>query len=736
MKRANRLYGLSALSLLMLVLAACSRQMDETDPEANNETGNYELITLSTVANQGHSEEAEEPTTRTVYTDNTNGMTVTWNASKPEEEVLQVFSYPTGKVEAPTVNRIYGLPGTLSNGNKTLQFSGSEIIRSADNKYHYLYPQPTASQVTKSGNNVVVNYNFSGQTVQVGSTTHLAAGDVMYSSARVGETQSFTFSRACALLRFVVKLPAGAPAINRLILGTSSAILYGGLQLTYAPDGSVSVKGTNESKSISVDITGDQTSTSQRTLTAYLYVSAKNASGNNTDISNQQIQIIAISGSTRYMALMNTTSSSQKLEPGKRFTFAPNAALVPVINLSQNAGANCYIVNKAGGFYSFNALQRGNGVEPTSAEYISSKPAGFSGTIPWTSYTSKILWSMGGSSSTSINGIINTLVYNNGIITFSTTDTPNNGNAVIALLDAAVGNIVWSWHIWKVDYDPYSTTSANAPKYGTHNYPINGYYNNKVVMMKYNLGAVKTQESFGGIHMYEYGLLYQWGRKDPFLGVTNNTGSTNPTDGTHFKSSGNPTFNYNAGADGTLGSISLAVSNPMNFYSQPVEDYDYDWHGARRINDLWGNAGTATTWGGSGSTSTINKEYGTKTCFDPCPPGYKVPPHGTWTRYFATEEMTTNSASKTPNVSGSFNKGHLFKYDNVNTTFYAATGYRSHTNGVAVSASVGTEGSLWSSSPNFINGSPGGYIKFSQNNISYGGYQRAAGRAIRCAKEN
>ncbi|MDR0988631.1 MAG: hypothetical protein LBM06_04105 [Prevotellaceae bacterium] len=719
MERAKMIHGLPCILLVWLLATACNR-LEETEADTHHETGNYELITLSTVANQGSSEEEDDPASRTVYTEKTGGMTVTWNTTKPENEVLQVVSFPTGKVEAPITNRIYGLPGTLSNGNKTLKFSGGDIIRSADNKYHYLYPQPAASQVTKSGNNVVVNYDFSQQTAQVGSTAHLAAGDVMYSSTRVGETQSFTFSRACALLRFVVKLPAGTPAIERLSVNTSSAVFYTGLQLTYATDGSVSVKGTNVSNYVPINITGDQTSTSQRTLTAYLLIPAKDASGNNVAIGNQQIRLVARSGSTYYDATLNTTTSGQKLEPGKRFTFAPNAEFKKVgVNLSENGTANSYIVNKAGGFYSFDATKRGNGVEPTGSDYASSKPSGFSGTIPSGNYTAKILWSMGGSSSASINGVISDLVYGNGVITFNATDTPNNGNAVIALMSGST--IVWSWHIWKVDYDPYSSTSANAPKYGTHTYPINGYYpNQSVIMMKYHLGTVKTQESFTG-NMFDYGLLYQWGRKDPFLGSVG-TNDTNPVGGTHYKSSGTPEFNYSAGTNGT---IALSIANPMSFYTMSASPPG-DWN-TIFVYDLWGNFGPPQ------SDEPINKLYGTKTCFDPCPPGYKVAPNGTWTRYFATQEVTSPNSTSTPNVSGGFNKGYLFKYDNVNTTFYVASGSRGPTGGLV---GAGTYGYMWSSSAqdahyfvNNMNFSSGSVYPLNRN-------PKASAYPVRCAKEN
>jgi hypothetical protein len=61
----------------------------------------------------------------------------------------------------------------------------------------------------------------------------------------------------------------------------------------------------------------------------------------------------------------------------------------------------------------------------------------------------------------------------------------------------ADGVILWSWHIWLVqDQIGYNT-----------------YANNAGVLMDRNLGATSAIEYDSGT----IGLLYQWGRKDPFL---------------------------------------------------------------------------------------------------------------------------------------------------------------------------------------------------------------------------
>lgn len=83
---------------------------------------------------------------------------------------------------------------------------------------------------------------------------------------------------------------------------------------------------------------------------------------------------------------------------------------------------------------------------------------------------------------------------------FKTPEVLKNGNAVIAVQDAE-GRILWSWHIWICkDYCPGDTDQV--------------YYNDAGTLMDRNLGATSAVPGDVGA----LGLLYQWGRKDPFLG--------------------------------------------------------------------------------------------------------------------------------------------------------------------------------------------------------------------------
>jgi len=152
-------------------------------------------------------------------------------------------------------------------------------------------------------------------------------------------------------------------------------------------------------------------------------------------------------------------------------------------DLSKYGTANCYIV-PAAGTYMFNASVKGNSAEsvgtPASAEVL------------WESFGTDVTPKVG--------DIIASSSLAGGYVTFSTPETPMNGNAVIAVKDAS-GTILWSWHIWVCeDWDPVATQQV--------------YYNNAGIAMDRNLGA--TSAIAGDVHAL--GLYYQWGRKDPFMG--------------------------------------------------------------------------------------------------------------------------------------------------------------------------------------------------------------------------
>ena len=188
--------------------------------------------------------------------------------------------------------------------------------------------------------------------------------------------------------------------------------------------------------------------------------------------------------------------------------------------------ANCYVFPATNGVYSIPATNMGNGAQgnggssrETDVEYgqerrytTNSYPLSYS-----ENYVAEVLWQTKNDDSAVTEGEIITLqgyTKNDkdatGEIRFNLTGI--KGNAVIALKDGPNGTILWSWHIWVID--PNDLTYVESNKY----YDLKGNItlnNNAGIIMNKNLGAYSTSTN----DVHAYGLMYQFGRKDPFPGA-------------------------------------------------------------------------------------------------------------------------------------------------------------------------------------------------------------------------
>ena len=202
-----------------------------------------------------------------------------------------------------------------------------------------------------------------------------------------------------------------------------------------------------------------------------------------------------------------------------------------------------------------------------------------------------------------------------------------NGNAVVA---AKVNNsIVWSWHIW-VDEDP--------SKIGTIRMPSGA------ILMDRNLGATsKTVSEIGAV-----GVQFQFGRKDPF---TASASFGTPSEVLLYNLSGrNPEIKT---VDGPK-NLAFAVANPHTY-----------------VKSLW------VDWCDENITTWWQSENGTKTVYDPCPTGWRVPSLDDYSG-LADEHFNKN-------VEG----GHNFIFDG-QSNFFAFTGYREVEGNMDATANYGT----------------------------------------------
>ena len=277
-------------------------------------------------------------------------------------------------------------------------------------------------------------------------------------------------------------------------------------------------------------------------------------------------------------------------------------------DISVSETANCYLV-KAAGDYEFRAVQ-GN----TFKKDDSSKTGTSVGTVDKV----EVLWeSFGTNEKPSVGDLIDSASYSDGYIRFSTPATFRNGNALIAAKDAD-GKILWSWHIW---------CSAEGWKEQT-------YYNDAGTMMDRNLGATSASVPDSEDDGRSCGLVYQWGRKDPFPGASS------------FKATGSEGKYLNQAAmtgtwstETTTITATLAIQHPTILYTK-----------GDLSNDSWGS---------------------TKTIYDPCPAGWRVPDGGE-SGIWATAAGKNNFIVENYGTYGR-NFGGVFGSDK--TIWYPASGY-------------------------------------------------------------
>ena len=335
------------------------------------------------------------------------------------------------------------------------------------------------------------------------------------------------------------------------------------------------------------------------------------------------------------------------------------------IDLSSSEAANCYIVSQSG-LYKIRAVK------------------GNSGTAVGAVSSAEVLWeTFGTSTSPQVGDLISGADAKGEYIGFQIPVPYLEGNAVIAAKDAS-GTILWSWHIWLTDQ------------------PDEQIYNNDAgTMMNRNLGATSaTPGEVGAL-----GLLYQWGRKDPFLGsssISENIGAKSTV-----------TWPSKVKSESNTGTIEYATAHPTTYIIANNKNYDWYYTGSSSTDNL--------RWTESSSSKSI---------YDPCPAGWRVPDggyKGIWSKALGSSSSfsrTYDDSYKGMNFSGKFGSNQ--------TIWYPASGGLND----AGLDNVGRCGYCWSASPKddrayYLGFYSGGYVYPSDSDG-----HRAVGFSVRCLQES
>lgn len=206
------------------------------------------------------------------------------------------------------------------------------------------------------------------------------------------------------------------------------------------------------------------------------------------------------------------------------------------------------------------------------------------------------------------------------------------GNALIGAFgknaDGSVNysDLLWTWHIWVCpDIDANKDGSiSDSELLATDQEWATGY-----TFMDRNMGALSKDPGLPSL-----GLLYQWGRKDPFIGAAKVS-----TDRNNKMYTNRPLADrgYDWKTSEKDMSIDDATKKPTTLINGTITGTDYKY--------LWGTA--------SGLNGEANA--GNKTIYDPCPYGYRVPNvaaivfKGTASREAAATDVYRNTDSEKQN---------------------------------------------------------------------------------------
>ena len=260
-------------------------------------------------------------------------------------------------------------------------------------------------------------------------------------------------------------------------------------------------------------------------------------------------------------------------------------------DLSAEETANCYIISSSGD-YKFKATVRGNGAATLAGVSKNISPSEIA--------SANLLWASYGTSTAPAEAeMLYGVRYEDGYVYFHVPETFHEGNAVIAIKNSG-GTILWSWHLWFTTTDLASLAQT---------------YNSGAVFMDRNLGALTRTHS--NANTFDYGLMYQWGRKDPFQNAVLpgfNDGYVSSSDWAtcYIPATLGAAEQRTIMANPTVASM---VAYPTTFSrgSYANSNFDYDNWATDITEDLWQES---------------------KTIFDPCPSGWKVPDKSAWNDQF------------------------------------------------------------------------------------------------------
>jgi hypothetical protein len=441
---------------------------------------------------------------------------------------------------------------------------------------------------------------------------------------------------------------------------------------------------------LAADAAGENNAANLGIATAAGTISAYTHSGSKENAATVEAVVAPHSGTGNFAVRKFTFTTSDgktkiyelpknvTFETGKVYTFT--LKLMPSTKVIDGM-ANCYIVTPGAElkFPVSRAYTFGNGAFTNTLRVGGTYTGAFTAAVVWDD-----------------NGVINGTPAvsgsgNKAEVTVKT--TAKSGNAVVRICKNGEATPVWSYHIWVTNYDPGVNTFTNKDKDNKHTW----------VFMNRNLGATAT-----GNTLAARGLLYQWGRKDPFPGAKAGT-------------AGFSALNKFIGIPDAGSTVPVRVSGPTNAEGivesirKPAtfltEFFRGDWL-PNTDAELWGLSGL-------------------KTVYDPCPAGWRVP-----VNYNGTKD--TSPWYNFPGKPYAGGDGDMAAADwsvpsGANNAVYPACGYRGQSGGTI--DYEGRFGYYWSAGTAFNSKLAFCLVFFNNSVSSYDNLDQANALSVRCVQE-
>lgn len=295
---------------------------------------------------------------------------------------------------------------------------------------------------------------------------------------------------------------------------------------------------------------------------------------------------------TRYISLGNNVIKGGDFY---NISYKVNDPTIQNVALDAEGNSNCYIISYPG-TYTFDVSFPGNGQLPYNTTYsaLGLPSSGKFFTTNYADYEIDWLWASGASfdAAGGVDGVVTVGMdaERGELVVKPQGSSELSGNLIVALHKKNSTAIIWSWHIWfcKPVAQHYNFPNTRP------SIPIN---NEDWYMLDRNIGAESAELGTTD----SYGLYYQLGRRDPILHPDKWASSYKNTAKFGTNEAAWKSANY---------TYKQAATHPMHLTTNTSQDggwYTYAW-----------------------VTSDQPATSNSKTLYDPCPLGYKLPITREW----------------------------------------------------------------------------------------------------------